>query len=187
MTIEESVTWVIDTFEGHLYTDDPVDVGGATRHGITQRTLQWYRRKVSGDPTLKVTKDDVRNLGLAEAVACGVEAFAREPRIAEILDWRVRLVVYDFGFHSGQGRAIMALQQSMSMPTSEVDGKLGPLSLFKVNGWYDHKALAFDVLTDREEFMQGIMERQNAQRRFMLGWWKRTTKLQRLLVEGGPR
>ena len=184
MTLEESVEWVIETFEGHLYTDDPVDAGGATRHGITRRTLQWYRRKKSGDPTLIVTKQDVKDLGLAEAVACGVDAFAVEPRIAEILDWRVRLVVYDFGFHSGQGRAVMALQQSMGMPTPEVDGVVGPLTLHKANAWGDHRGLAFDVLTDREEFMQNIMERQNAQRRFMLGWWKRTTKLQRLIVEG---
>ena len=184
MTIEESVEWVIETFEGHLYTDDPVDTGGATRHGITQRTLQWYRRKKTGDPTLIVSKQDVMTLSLAEAVVCGVEAFAVEPRIAEIVDWRVRLVVYDFGFHSGQRQAVMALQRSMDMPAHGVDGTLGPLTLHKANAWGDHRGLALGVLTDREEFMQGIMERQTTQRRFMLGWWKRTTKLQRLIVEG---
>lgn len=186
MTIEESVAWVIDAFEGHLYTDDPVDTGGATRHGITLRTLQWYRRKKSGDPNLIVTKADVRNLSVEEAIEVGVEAFAKEPRIAEIADWRVRLLTYDYGFHSGQGRAIKALQLSMSMPEGEADGKLGSLSLHKVNSWSDPRGLALDVLTDREEFMQDIMERQQTQRRFMFGWWKRTTRLQRLIA-GGTR
>jgi lysozyme family protein len=182
MTIDESVGWVIDTFEGHLYTDDPVDLGGATKHGITRRTLQYYRRKKTGNQNLIVTKADVKNLTVEEAVACGVEVFAVETHIAEILDWRVRLVVYDFSFHSGQGRAIMSLQQSIDLPNHEVDGAIGPRTLTAVNNWGDERGLALDVLTDREEFMQEIMERKATQRRFMLGWWKRTTKLQRLIL-----
>lgn len=182
MTTEEIVAWVIDSFEGRLYTDDPVDAGGATRYGITRRTLEYYRRKTTGDPGLVVTKQDVRDLGLAEAVACGVEVFAVEPRIAEIADWRVRLIVYDFGFHSGQGRAAVALQQAVGLPIADVDGQIGPRTLAAVNGWPDARGLALAVATDREEFMQGIMERQATQRRFMLGWWKRTTRLQRMLV-----
>lgn len=182
MKIDESVEWVINTFEGHLYTDDPVDTGGATKHGITRRTLQYYRRKKSGDPNLIVTKADVRALSLDEAVTCGVEVFAIEPHIAEILDWRVRLVVYDFGFHSGPSHAIMMLQQSLDLPNHEVDGMLGPKTLRTADTWGDGRGLAFDILTDREEFMQDIMERKATQRRFMLGWWKRTTKLQRLIL-----
>jgi len=183
MSIEEAVRWVIENFEGHLFTDDPVDSGGATRHGITQRTLQYYRRKKTGNARLIVTVSDVRALTMDEAVAIGVEVFAREPRIAELTDWRVRLVVYDFGFHSGQPRAIMSLQEALGFATHEVDGKIGPKTLAAVNAWGDDRGLALAVLTYREEFMQGLMERRPSQRRYMLGWWKRTTKLQRLLLE----
>jgi len=176
VTIEDAVRWVIETFEGRLYTNDPVDMGGATKFGITQPTLQYYRRRTSGNAALVVTKTDV------EAIAIGVDVFAKAPRIAEILDWRVRLVVYDYGFHSGHGRAVMALQQSAGMPMSKIDGLIGPQTLAAVNQWGDHRGLALDVLTDREEFMQDIMTRRYSQRKYLLGWWKRTTKLQRLIL-----
>lgn len=185
MNTNDVVRYVIDSFEGKLYTDDPVDTGGATKFGITQRTLQYYRRKVTGDPTLVVTKADVRNLQIEEAVACGVEVFAVEPRIAEIGDWRMRLLVYDYGFHSGQPRAVRALQEALGVA---VDGALGPATLAACAHATevpndDGLLVALKVLTSREEFMQDIMERRQTQRRFMLGWWKRTTKLQRLVLQ----
>lgn len=179
MTTAEIVRWVIDTFEGHLYTDDPVDTGGATKYGITLRTLRYYRRKMSGDARLAVTKDDVRNLALDEAVACGVEVFAAEPRITEIADWHLRLMVYDYGFHSGPPRAIRALQEAVS---ADQDGVLGPITLSRVAAYGVPTLLALQVLTTREEFMQGIMEHRQTQRRFLFGWWRRTTALQRLII-----
>lgn len=179
------VRYVIETFEGKLYTDDPVDTGGATKFGITLRTLQYYRRKVTGNQQLVVTKSDVRNLQIEEAIACGVEVFAVEPRIAEIGDWRMRLLVYDYGFHSGQPRAVRALQEALDVA---VDGALGPATLAAAGNAVsvphdDGLLVALKVLTSREEFMQSIMEQRETQRRFMLGWWKRTTKLQRLVLQ----
>lgn len=185
MDTSQIVHWVIENFEGFKYTDDPVDTGGATKFGITQRTLQFYRRQLTGDPTLVVTKNDVRNLTIDEAVACGVQLFAVEPRIAEIGDWRLRLLVFDYGFHSGQPRAIKALQAAVG---TAQDGVLGPITLAATSQQHgvtddrDMLLLALTVLTSREEFMIDIMERQQTQRRFMLGWWKRTTKLQRLVL-----
>lgn len=185
MNTSEIVRYVIDTFEGKLYTDDTVDTGGATKFGITQRTLQFYRRKITGNPALVVTKNDVRNLTMDEAVACAVQLFAVEPRIAEIVDWRLRLLVFDYGFHSGQPRAIKALQAAVG---TNQDGVLGPLTLAATSQQHgvtddrDMLLLALKVLTSREEFMIDIMERKQTQRRFMLGWWKRTTKLQHLVL-----
>lgn len=178
------VRYTIENFEGKLYTDDPVDTGGATKFGITQRTLQYYRRKVSGDPNLIVTKTDVSNLTIEEAVACGVEVFAVEPRIAEISDWKIQLLVYDYGFHSGQPRAVRTLQQAVG---TTADGVLGPQTLGSVDAMAGNSfgllRVALVVLTDREAFMQDIMERKQMQRRFMLGWWKRTTTLQRHVLQ----
>lgn len=173
MTTPEIVKFTIESFEGRLYTDDPVDTGGATKFGITRRTLAYYR----GRP---VTKQEVKDLTLGEAVAIGVQVFATEPRIDQIPDWRVRLAVYDYGFHSGHVRAIKSLQSSLH--GLDQDGVIGPLTIIKCEAFGDHVKLAMRVLTSRQEFMQGIMERKPAQRRFMLGWWKRTSTLQRLIV-----
>lgn len=180
MTTLEIVRWVIDTFEGRLYTDDPVDSGGATKFGITLRTLQYARRKWLVDPNLIVTTIDVQNLTIDEAVRVGVEVFAVETKINQLVDSRVQLVVYDYGFHSGQPRAIKALQTEIGMVNP--DGQLGSLTLDRVNAVADPRLVALQVLTAREEFMQGIMMRDSVQRKWMLGWWNRTTKLQRLVI-----
>lgn len=173
------VRWVIDTFEGHLFTDDPVDTGGATKFGFTLRTIQYARRKWTGNPALIVTKADVRNLTIEEAVRIGVEFFMEEPQIDRIPDWRVRLVVYDYGFHSGQDRAVRAMQSWLTGVV--VDGRIGPATIAAA-GAADPVLLTFRILTDREEFMQRLMDAKPSQRRFLLGWWRRTTALQRLVV-----
>lgn len=181
MTSVEIARWVIENFEGFKYTDDPVDTGGATKYGITLRTLQYYRRRKTGNALLVLTRKDVEMLMLEEAVACGVQVFMSEPRVAEILDWHVRLIVYDYYFHSG-GPAIKALQTAVGF--KQPDGIIGEMTLARVNVDMLSKdvLVAFTVLTLREEFMQDIMDRRPTQKKYMFGWWKRTTKLQRMLV-----
>lgn len=179
MTTPEIVRWVIDHFEGFAYTDDPVDAGGSTKFGITQRTLQYYRRQVTGNPALVVTKADVAGLSIDEAMACGVRVFAVEPKIDRLADWRTRLIVYDYGFHSGQPRAIQALQTAVG---ATPDGVLGPLTLELV-GAMPNWQTALRVLTSREEFMDGIFTKRPAQKKYMHGWFRRTTTLQRVLCQ----
>lgn len=180
--IADVVGWVIDTFEGHLYTDDPVDTGGATKFGITRRTLEYYRRLTSGNPRLVVTKADVEALTRAEAVACGVAVFAVEPRIAELTDLGVQLVVYDFGFHSGQDRAVRALQTALGFSPRDVDGQIDPKTIAAANAHPNQFALAVSVLTTREEFMHDLMVRRETQKKYLFGWWRRTTRLQRAIL-----
>lgn len=180
MTTPEIVKWVIEHFEGFKYTDDPVDLGGATKFGITLRTLQYYRRLITNNPTLIITKTDVKNLTIEEAIACGVYIFAQEPKIDQLNNWKLQLFVYDYGYHSGQPRAIKSLQKALGL--SE-DGKLGPITIKTANGYpFDDIYIPLHVLTAREGFMQRIMEVNLTQRKYMLGWWKRTTELQRILV-----
>lgn len=174
---EEIVRWVIDNFEGHQFTDDPIDTGGATKFGITLRTLQYYRRIMTGQPNLIVTKADVNNLTINEAVKIGMSIFMMEPHIHELPDWRLRLIVYDYNFHSGV-RAIKDLQRRIGV---KADGVIGPLTLKSINGISNLILLAYQVLTVREEFMQELMEVKPTQKKFMFGWWRRTTKLQRIL------
>jgi lysozyme family protein len=178
MTASEIVAFVIDTFEGWRFTDDPVDTGGATKFGITLRTLQYCRRKWTGDPRLVVTKADVKALTRDEAIRCGVFAFMDEPHISDLADWRIQLIVYDYGFHSGQPRAIKALQRAVDVPA---DGIIGPQTRVAV-AVADPLLATLRVLTEREEFMQDLMDRKHTQRKYMFGWWRRTTKLQRVIA-----
>lgn len=180
MTIEQTVRWVIEHFEGALYTDDPVDTGGATKFGITLRTYDYWRRKYLG-MTTPTTKAMVQALSIEMAIRIAIDVFALETRIAEITDWRVRLLVFDYAFHSGESRAVKALQHTLGVA---VDGKLGPITLRAAAADMRADRTALAILTAREEFMQGLMIARPSQRKYMLGWWARTTKLQRVLVSG---
>ncbi len=180
MTPNEIVRFVIDTFEGKFFTDHKLDTGGATKFGVTQRTLQYYRRLVSGNPNVVVTKQDVKNLTVDEAVACGVWVFMKEPRLVSLNDWRVQLVTYDYGFHSGQVQAISDLQAALGLQTR--DGVIGPITLGTFNMFDNKLLLALRVMTYREEFMQQLILKKPSQREWMLGWWNRTTRLQRVIA-----
>jgi len=191
MTAAETARWSIEHFEGFKYTDDPVDKGGATKFGITLRTLAYYREKYLGAPKGETTKQYVENLTLDEAVTVAVIVFMKEPGYDVLEPYpRTLLVVFDYGFHSGQPRATKALQvginEVLRRNVLEPDGVIGKRTreyLEIIGKPLGDVLLANSILTQRQEFMQIIMERDLTQRRFMLGWWKRTTKLQRKIAE----
>lgn len=179
MTNEQIAEWVILTFEGVFYTDDPVDRGGATKYGITLRTYAYWRQRYAGLHT--TTKGDVASMTLAQAVRVAVDVFMIESRIAELTNYRTKLAVYDYAFHSGSERAVQALQRELGL---NADGVIGPITLAREAQNIRILSLPLLVLTRREEFMQEIMTKNQTQRKYLLGWWNRTTKLQRKLLEG---
>lgn len=71
------------------YTNNPDDPGGATRWGVTLGTLQGWRQTQTGDSSLALTADDVKQLSEAEAVEIYKYDFFEQPRFdrlpAEIL------------------------------------------------------------------------------------------------------
>jgi lysozyme family protein len=174
MTAKEQVEFIIGTFEGDIFTDDPVDLGGATRYGITLRTLQHYRRQKTGNPALEVTVDDVKNLTLGEAFDCGYVVFVVESGLVYILDDAVRLSALDYAFHSGWVPAIKALQTAVGVT---VDGILGPITADAINR-ADPMAVVLDICTERQVRMQKLILKRNDQKRFAFGWWSRVTTIQ---------
>lgn len=180
MTSDQIVAFTIDRFETGLYTDDPDDAGGATRWGITQRTLQAYRRQVTGNDHLIVSKDDVRHLDRGEAIDCAVQMFLTEPKLVLIADWRLRCVVFDFGFHAGPPRAVMTLQALL--PPLAVDGDFGPKSQAAVNRVAEATMCAFRYLTARSRYHLTRMKEREASRKYARGWWDRVTTLQELIA-----
>lgn len=175
--LEHTAGWTIDTFEGHLFTDDPVDAGGATKFGITQRTLAYWRKHYLGLQT--TTKKDVMDLTRELAVKIAIDVFATENRLAEFKNWRTFLIAYDYHFHSGN-QAIEDLQRILGVAS---DGLIGRQTL-EAEATSHPVFTSFKLLTAREEFMERLIERKPSQRKYMFGWWIRTTKIQRKLLEG---
>lgn len=177
--LAEQVGFILDTFEGDVFTDDPADPGGATRYGITQRTLQYYRRRLTGNNALEVKAADVAAMTRGEAIDIGVSIFAVESGLAHILDARVRFVALDYAFHAGWVPAIRALQTAVGVA---VDGQFGPLSQNAVNRHPAPVQLGLQVLTRRAEAMQRQLRAKPAMQKFTLGWWARITTNQRQLA-----
>lgn len=175
----DQIGFILDTFEGDVFTDDAADPGGATHYGITQRTLQFYRRELSGNPGLLVTAADVAAMTRGEAVDIGVSVFAVESGLAFIIDARVRFVALDYAFHAGWVPAIKALQAAVGVA---VDGHFGPISQNAVNLHRAPVQLGLKVLTRRAEAMQKQLRTTPAMQKYALGWWARITTNQRLLA-----
>ncbi len=175
----DQIAFILDTFEGDVFTDDAADPGGATRYGVTQRTLQFYRRQLTGHATLVVTAADVAAMTRAEAIDIGVAIFAVESGLAHILDPRVRFVALDYAFHAGWVPAIQALQTAVGVA---IDGRFGPLSQNAVNRHPLPVQLGLQVLTRRADAMQRQLRARPAMRKFALGWFARITANQRQLA-----
>ena len=98
------------------YVHDPVDRGGPTKYGITQRTLRAWRGQA-------VTAEDVRRLTTAEARAIYRRRYVDDPGFARLPD-PLRAQVVDNGVLSGPRQAVKDLQRAIGGVT--VDGQLGP-------------------------------------------------------------
>jgi lysozyme family protein len=100
------------------YVDDPADAGGATKYGITAKTLGHVRGK-------DVSAADVSALTEVEAKAI-FQAQYWMPIHGDTLPSGVDYAVFDAAIHSGPRQAALWLQEAIPV---EADGILGPVTL----------------------------------------------------------
>lgn len=157
--VESLIEGVVDREGG--FVDDPVDRGGATKFGITQKTLQSARGG-------KVSKEDVKGLTKAEAGDIYREEFYIKPKIDQLPD-SIKEQVFDFAVNSGPGNAIKAIQKLAGV---KADGVIGPQTIKAVE-----EVRPSDILTARLEFFARIVERDPKQAKFLRGWNKRAIEV----------
>ena len=103
------------------FVNHPADPGGATKMGITRRTLSEFRET-------EVTDEDVRALTRAEAREIYRARYWTPMRCAE-LPAGIDLMVFDFGVNAGPGRSVRLLQRCAGVAA---DGSIGPVTLAAV-------------------------------------------------------
>jgi len=103
-------------WEKTVYTNNPGDLGGPTKYGITQRTLASYRGK-------PVTAEDVRNLTYEEAADIYKKYFW-DANNCDLLPKPIALLLFD-GCVNQSGVAIRKALQS-AIGKIVVDGNIGP-------------------------------------------------------------
>ena len=162
MTIDQILDEVIRREGGYVH--DPVDRGGPTHYGITQRTLRAWR----GHP---VTAADVHRLTRDEARAIYQRRYVDAPGFATLPD-RLRAQVIDNAVTSGPRQAIRDLQRAIG--GIRVDGKLGP----KTCAALTRRGVAVvhaQLIQVRAARIGRIVQRDPSQARFLNGWLTRIT------------
>ncbi len=139
-----------------------------SKFGVTGYALAQYR-KVG-----VVTRADIANLTMDEAVAIGVRLYYKVPGFDKLLVNRVTLSIIDMAWGAGPDRAIKLMQK---MVGAVVDGNLGPATARAYAAWYNGLGEAkaaqawADVPNDPDRrFLNGWINRTNS---FLPGtaWW----------------
>ena len=143
------------------YVDHPADRGGATKYGITQRTLSAHRDCPA----------NVKNLDRETAREIYHEHFILAPGYDQIPDPQLREIVVDAAVHHGPAKATELLQHALGV---EADGIFGPVTQGALTR-QNPQAVAARFLAERIRFMGRIVDRDHDQSVFIEGWLNRAT------------
>lgn len=173
--IEDMIEDVIQKEGG--YVDDPLDRGGATKYGITQKTLSAYLCK-------QASKSDVQNLCLDTAKDIYEKRYFFGPGIYK-LPPTIQSFVFDCAVNHGPTRAIKFVQhvcvEAECLPTITIDGLCGP-NTQRAAQWA-LKAMGnlfLDALMEeRRNFYLSIVAKHPEQQRFLNGWLNRVDSFKR--------
>jgi lysozyme family protein len=169
MRFEECLARVLKHEGG--YVNDPLDRGGRTNLGVTQRVWEEF----VGHP---VSEADMRAL-TPEKVGKLYKQKYWNAAYCEVLPKGLDYVVFDFAVNAGTGRAVKTLQQAIGVVA---DGIIGPRTRAAING-ANLKKLINDYSDERIDFYQGIVARKPDQARFINGWLRRVEEARQLALQ----
>lgn len=143
--------------------DDPIDPGGRTNQGITQRVFSAYCLR-KGLPVR-----DVFTMTSAERDEIYKTQYADLVKFDD-LPPGVDLVIFDGAINSGVGQSIKWAQRSLGLTA---DGVLGAVTMQAIQNHPDHDRLIADICERRLAFLQAL----KTFYRFGGGWTKRVNTL----------
>ena len=153
------------------YVNDPLDSGGRTNLGVTQRVWEEF----VGHP---VTEADMKALA-PQKVGSMYKLKYWNPSYCEVLPKGLDYVVFDFAVNAGTGRSVKTLQQAIGCVA---DGVIGPKTMAAIND-ANPKDLIAKFSDARADFYQGIVARKPDQARFIRGWLNRVEESRKLALE----
>ena len=171
MTFDKAFEYTMP-FEGwDAYTNDPDDKGGATKYGITVRTLKAIRFDVDGDGD--VTENDVKSLTYSQAKDILKRKYWDVIQADSIESERIAIKLFDCAVNMGPARATRIAQEALNdlRYGLVVDGLMGPKTLSALNGT-DEDVFFLFLVSRLEQFYVGLN-----QRKFLKGWLRRARTL----------
>lgn len=148
------------------YINHPSDRGGATKYGITIKTLSSHRGQ-------EQVPYDVENLTKKEARDIYQQNYIEKPQFYRFNDKKLIELLVDAGVHSGVSRAAEWLQHAVGVPA---DGIIGPVTIRAVNT-ADSLRLRKKFTAMRMRHLAHLMRRDESQRVFAAGWMNRMAEM----------
>jgi lysozyme family protein len=114
--------------EGTTFTDDPVDSGGATKFGVTQKAYElWLGHKVD--------VSEIKNMSQEMAAQFYFERYWKVLSCDKLLDFGIATAIFDSGvLYGAANAATMAQRAAIACGMSlKFDGNLGDKSIAALN------------------------------------------------------
>jgi lysozyme family protein len=153
------------------YVNDPLDSGGRTNLGVTQRVWEEF----VGHP---VSEADMRAL-TPEKVGKLYRQRYWMPSYCEVMPRGLDYLLFDFSINAGVGRGVKTLQGVIGVVA---DGVIGSRTRAAINAT-NVKKLINDYSDARTDFYQGIVARRPDQVRFINGWLRRVEEARQLALQ----
>ncbi|WP_376710375.1 glycoside hydrolase family 108 protein [Pseudochrobactrum lubricantis] len=171
--MRETLTTALDLMFGHEggYVNNPKDPGGATKYGITHRTLAAHRGVAS------VTPAQVKALTKEEAAKIYRRSYWVQSG-GDLLPVGIDFMAFDYGVNSGPAQAIKSLQRIVGVTA---DGIVGAHTVAAVKAYKGDLIAAYAA--ERLRFMKTLKTWPVSGR----GWQKRVISVEaqsRQLIRG---
>lgn len=150
----------------------PLDRGGPTKFGVTQRILGQFRNALVSD-------QDVKDLTQDEARKVYASMFWNAAKLERVRDADTALILFDFAIHAGPETAIKLLQRVLNRNFSEkliVDGDLGNKT-FTALCTSSEPRLNRKLIQAMQTHYVRIVELNSTQLVFLEGWVNRSHKV----------
>jgi len=140
------------------YVNDPKDLGGETKYGITKR---FY-------PDI-----DIKNLTIEQATEIYKKDYWDKNKV-ESLPQNLWHIYFDMCVNMGKRTAVKVLQRAAvnKGKNIEVDGGLGPMTIGALKGVELDRVRAFRV-----KYYVDLITAKPEQEKFFLGWFRRATEV----------
>jgi len=140
------------------YVNDPKDLGGETKYGITKR---FY-------PDI-----DIKNLTIEQATEIYKKDYWDKNKV-ESLPQNLWHIYFDMCVNMGKRTAVKVLQRAAvnKGKNIEVDGGLGPMTIGALKGVELDRVRAFRV-----KYYVDLITAKPEQEKFYLGWFRRATEV----------
>ena len=140
------------------YVNDPKDLGGETKYGITKR---FY-------PDI-----DIKNLTIEQAKEIYKKDYWDRNKV-ESLPQNLWHIYFDMCVNMGKRTAVKVLQRAANNKGRdiEVDGGLGPMTIGALKGVELDRVRAFRV-----KYYVDLITARPEQEKFYLGWFRRATEV----------